>query len=177
MQTIPYFLSSYGITDRGQWFIDAHPDPYAANARNLLNSNFNYIQQTNNNLLEQITKTNSQLAGIDAKIITTNNAIAANSAKIVENSTQLQTIQKEFQMLKDEIKILNISIKEHTNAIGEYKTKFESLAHKIGVVISFIPKFVKETSMMFIRLITGIKTNTLDNLGQLEYAANALDLV
>lgn len=139
--------------------------PYTNNM-SVINSNFEYMSQQMMNLHQQISGLNGTIADLNRRLTEAQCAIRSNNDLVNQNNTQFEDIKNNIQQLRHEQTSLNQTIQENTDQLAVVDREIKKLVTKMGVIISFIPQFVKETTKYFTKLLIGIKTDTLDQLGE-----------
>lgn len=99
----------------------------------------------------------NNMTAINGNFTTLHNLNVQLSKQIEETKQQNITLQQKVNALNDEIS------KQKIQTV-EMKSSIDNLSDKIKKIISYIPQFVRESSENFIRLLTGIKTNAIDNV-------------
>ena len=124
-------------------------DPYKNNMV-AINHNFDHVVQLNRQLSEQIKKLNGDISQLMTQIET--------------NTQSMLNFKTEIQQLQHELVVVNQTISENTTQIVNTEKEMKTLVKKVGIIVSYIPRFVRETSEWFVRLMIGVKTNSLDSL-------------
>lgn len=86
------------------------------------------------------------------------------SRQIEEIKQQNVTLQLHTTELKQQNSQLTIIISEQKNAMVEMRTNITTLSDRVSVICRYIPQFVRESSENFIRLLTGIRTNAINDV-------------
>ena len=116
--------------------------PYSTNMETI-NNNFNHVVMLNTNLSTQIGTLN---------------------ADITQNNQQIILLQHQSDELKNELKNASQSLIENTAQMVIMRQEMNGLLSKINKIFEYIPKFVKQTSTLFVKLLYGIKTNTVGKI-------------
>jgi len=142
-------------------------DPYKNNMT-MCNQNFNRVEMINNNLKNQIEQSNAQIVNLNSKIDRLEQIIS-------NNNTQMQNIQQNIQVLITDNNILKNLINKNNDHIDVVQKEIVTLNQKFGKIINFIPEFVKRTSQFFVKLVVGINTKTLGDIGEFDYDTHMLN--
>ena len=124
------------------------------------------LRTTNTDLASQITQQNESITNLNDNINTLKNLLQQNTTEIhLANDTIQQTAQRIDTViieLKNDISLLNTNLTINNTNLENVKNEIKGLASKITQIMSFVPLFVKTTGSYFIRLLTHIKTNTIN---------------
>jgi len=138
---------------------------------NNFQASISQLSSTDTNLASQITQLNSQITSLNSNINELQIVLRQNTDEIhTANNTILQTAQK-IDVVKEELKTdisqLNNNLATNNTNLENTKNEVTRLSNKITHLMSFIPLFVKTTGSYFVRLLTHIKTDTINKLEEL----------
>ena len=138
------------------------------------NQNFARTETINTSLTNQLNQSNTQITNLNSKIDRLEQGLNTANQTIVNNNTQMQNMQQNIQELKNNIDTIRTLINDNKNNIINVQTEIVTLRQKISNIVSFIPEFVKRTSQFFVRLVIGVKKNTLEDL-EFDYDTHMLN--
>ena len=113
----------------------------------IINKNFQHTVQLNTAVANQINELNVKITTLNVNI----------------NTMQQLIVQK-----ANEVKTLDQNIIINTNKLTEVESTLKKLMDKVAILISFVPQFVRQTSNWFVKLLVGVKTDSLEDLAPME---------
>ena len=116
----------------------------------IINSNFNYLHNTIVNLTDQ-------LVNVNGKLQTTEQQLALCNEKLTELTSTIDRLNT----------TMSEKMVEQKTMMSDLSAKLTELKTSIAHILDFIPSFVRHTSRNFIKLLMGIKNNTVEQI-QLE---------
>jgi len=123
----------------------------------LINANFEHVVKLNKDLQAQVTSLNTEIAELKRIVV-------QNDAKITQNTTTIEQTKIHVREYTQECQAIRTEMKDFTVKLASTEEKITELMRKVGILIGFVPQFVRETSKWFVKLLVGIKTNSLEGL-------------
>lgn len=142
-------------------------NPYTNNMI-AINGNFDHVAHLNQELKRQIEQQNQAIRDLRIQLEQINGLIQT-------NNTHLQEVRLEMVELQHHITTVDHTIADNIVRLEHTETEIKLLVKKIGIIINYLPQFVRDTSMWFMRLLIGIKTDQISDLEALQYDTKLID--
>jgi uncharacterized phage infection (PIP) family protein YhgE len=161
-------------------------NPYQSNMT-ICNQNFAKINGITTDLTSQITQLNQQIAELRAIVNTTNTSISSLNTSVAgldvrvnTHNTTISQVQSQIQTNQHDLMVqidqMNTTLQLTSENLNTTRQQVTTLTRKIGVILNFLPSFVRETTHWFVRLMTGLRTNNVESIPEFICDASQLTI-